>query len=62
LENFFPPKSGDVVSMNYPFYIGRNHIFSGQNLGERKTLEVGSASERESEREKRTKIDTNGQR
>jgi hypothetical protein len=27
LEKKIPPKSGDVVSMNYMFYIGRNHIF-----------------------------------
>jgi hypothetical protein len=48
--NLFPPKSGDVVSTNYPFYIGRNHIFQVKIWAKEKhwKLEV-QASERASE-------------
>jgi hypothetical protein len=51
LKTFFPPKSGDVVSMNYPFYIGRNHIFQVKIWAKEKRwkLEV-QASERASVR------------
>jgi hypothetical protein len=51
LETFFPPKSGDVVSMNYPFYIARNHVFQVKIWAKEKhwKLEV-QASERASVR------------
>jgi hypothetical protein len=59
LETFFLPKYGDVVSMNYPFYIGRNHIFQVKIWAKEKhgKLEV-QASERASVRNGRRSTQT----